>query len=117
MNLFKKQKQEKIFVSIPSVLKWEDIDRVALFNFLSTGSGTKLVELCRHHLFSNHLQAVQDSGNAECNNASLRGQNNMLCFIVNLAIDESISGSSPAKGTNPKTDQAQSEIFARRAFN
>jgi|SRR5665213_535950 len=106
-NIFKRKPlivTKTVQVPMPSGQKWLLIDQKTTSAFLRSEQGRKMVEALRHKLFAEHLDACQTAGNAEQHNASMKGANNALSFILYLATEDSISGNdSPAKESN--TDQ------------
>lgn len=117
-NIFKRKVVlVKVPVAIPTVQRWSAADQKAMAAFLKTEQGRKLIETCRHKLFSDHLDACQTPGNAEVHNASMRGANNIVSFMLYLASEDSISGNgSPANEPTTDSDHARSDVSERRAY-
>jgi len=117
-NIFKKTPMivtNEVCVPIPLAQKWLAHDQKAALMFLRSEQGRKLVEACRHKLFADHLDACQKAGNAEAHNASMRGANNVIGYILWLATEDSISGGSPVNEQNTDSDHAQSDVSEPRA--
>ena len=120
MNLLKLFKREPVVivktvqVPLPSGNKWEHADQRATANFFRSHQGRKLIEACRHKLFSEHLDACQTAGNAEAHNASMKGANNILAFMLYLAAEDLISGGSPVNEPIQNSDLRESEALNHR---
>ena len=103
-------------VVMPSAQKWLDFDQKNLAVFLRSEVGRKLFEACRHKLFVDHVDACQNAGGAEQNNAAIRGANNMLSHILWLSTEDSISGTVPAKADNTADDMRESSDEIKTRF-
>ena len=104
-------RHSQIQVPMPQSQQWTAIDQKTTSNFLRSEQGRKLVESCRHKLFSEHLDACQHAGNAEYHNASMKGANNVLSFILYLATEDSIS-SNDSLANESATAQDQHNLEA-----
>ncbi len=108
--------KSKVQVALPLADKWTDRDQKAVSMFLKSEQGLKLFESCRHKLFSDHLDSCQTAGNAETNNAAIRGANNILSHILWLSTQDSISSPSDAKEETTATNQSELEAEYKRSY-
>jgi hypothetical protein len=117
-NIFKRKPVvvlKTVQIPVPLASKWTAHDQKATQFFIRSEQGRKLFEACRHKLFSDHLTACQTAGNAEYHNASIKGANNVLSFILYLATEDSISESvSLDKADAADSDQRESEALNHR---
>lgn len=103
-------------IAMPTVQQWHAIDQKTLASFFRSEQGRKLIESCRHKLFSDHLDACQTPGNAEQHNASMKGANNVLSHILYLATEDSISSSSLANEQTTADDERESPAETQRVI-
>jgi hypothetical protein len=103
--------------TLPEIQRWNEINQQQLAAFMASETGRKLIEHCRHKIFSEHVEACQSPSGAEYHNATIKGMNNLLASQLYLAMPDSISrsaGDQAEKQTAP--DQHESGGEFRRAY-
>ena len=102
-------------VAIPTFQPWDAHDQKVTESFLRSEQGAKFINACRHKVYSDHLNACHQTGNAEQTNAAVRGANDIIFFMLSLGNEGSISSQSDlVKADDTSPDERESGALTHR---